>query len=446
MGPTRHRLLTLALPIALAQLAKRLMSVTDALWLGSLDIAAINAAAVAISLEVFPFFLAFAFSQGAFPAISRALKPGPDHPNPTADNADDDHSNPGDDLADHVSLACTATLAAGALVALAIWLIPGMLDPLRHLFPSVDLALVEIYLKYSSPGYPAAYANVVLIFVLAARHKGRVITINYAICCAVNVVIDGAFCSYATETATGVAGVALASTACRWITLIILWRSLDFRPRLDLAALRRSHRLFAAGAPFTLIKVGLASVTVASLAVIEPHGADYFASFNVSGSLFALVTALFIGVESALLLTLSQTPDHRGPILRELTVIALVLTALFAALILAVPPGLLVRWLDVESAATALRSTLLVAAASIPLVALMVYAQARQRLVANHLRSTAHVICATALKFAVLAVLGWSRPSYWLTISAIYLVLPCVEPLVYHLARPRSAPKVGDSH
>lgn len=417
----RPSLLGLALPILLAQFAKRVISVTDALWLGTLDLEAINAVATAISFEIVPFFVAFAFSQGMFPDIARARESG--------DRAQ---------LVQASSRSLSATFAFGVATAAAIWLCPWSVHAMAGFFPSVDSELLYQYIKYSSLGYPAAYANVLLIFLLASENKTRAVTVNYLACCVVNFVLDYYACTRLDDIGQSVAGLALASTVCRVMTFFVLWRLVRVRPRLHIKYLAGWHRLLGAGIPFTLMKLSVVASSIIALLVIEPHGEAYFASFNLTERLFEIVMAVFIGLEGALLYRLSACdPDERTAVYREYARVSLGVTLAFVALVLALPTWAMTSWLGDDVVAVLFRQTLLVKALSIPFIAFMTLAQTQERMAASHMRSSVRVLLASAVKLAFLGATFLYIPSYWAALAVIYMALPCVEPLVYRVARAR---------
>lgn len=352
----------ITLPIFLSLLAQNVINITDTAFLGRVGEVELGASAMGGLYYICLFTVAFGFSAGSQIIIGRR-------------NGERRYAEVGPVVMQGILFLLA--LAAFCFVASRLWA-----EPLMRLMVSSDTlrAATMEYLDWRIYGFFFAFVSVMFRALFVGITRTRVLTLASVVMSVVNVMLDWALIfGHAGLPRLGLAGAAIASVAAEGATvlfLVVYTRLTVPRRRYGLDRLRafdfRLLRQVLSISGFTMLQyfVSMSTYFIFFLAV-ERLGQRDLAVANIARSLYI---ALFIPVNALSTATNTMVSNLMGaghasaviPLIRRLTLIALVITAIFAAPLVLLPrPLLSVYTNDLHLIAAAIPSLSIIAAAAI---------------------------------------------------------------------------------
>jgi MATE family multidrug resistance protein len=345
-------LLRLALPIVAVQVGMMFMGVVDTIMVGHLSARAL----AAVALGNLYFWACSIFGMGVIMALDPVIA--------QAVGARDE-------------IAVTRGFQRGLLLA-ALLTIPTSIvmlfaaPVLRALGQQDDVVpLATEYVLYCMPGVFPFLAFNVLRQTLQAMQRVRPIVITIVVANVANAIVNWVLIfGKLGAPALGVAGAAWATSASRWVMIVVLltisWRQLHqhLRPlRADTFALAPLRRMLALGTPIGLqfqLEYGIFAVVGLLMGTLgTPQLAGHQVALNIASFTFMVP----MGIGAAVAVLVGHAVGRDDPIdARRAAVAALVTGVGFmigAALALLAAPGLIARIYTTDAAVTAVALVLI---------------------------------------------------------------------------------------
>lgn len=359
-------LVAVAAPIAGIQLAQVALTTTDLAMLGSLNVAAIAAGGMAITL----------YNQFRTMCVGTVTAVG----NLVATAAGRGEADPGGDSAEEIRrvvrsafLVATIVAALGAAVLIAFSYALGWFGQDPHILRLARPAMIAL-----APGLaPMLWLNVLRQFAVGMRRPGSLLGVTLA-SIAVNAVLDGMFLyGWFGSPVLGLAGIGVATSLVQLVNFgAYLWivRSDDqLAPLLSVQGWRADaatvKKIFRLGVPISLTYGSEAGITSVATLLMGAFGPAALAAQNVVNQLAYIVYQLNIGLSqgSSILVSRAVGRDDRGAaagVARRALALSAVLMGLIGVVYLLVPQAVLGLFLGREDSpeVSSLAATLLLLA------------------------------------------------------------------------------------